>query len=320
MVLPTSVNGQLTRVITSAPNSAELKSSTWKGTSSASEIALVNSNIRALITKMNKPSVTMMKGSPISVAIGFTMAFTVAKIAATMSNVTALSPHEPRPSSLPLFSSIPPTTAAATHSAAALMPRRIARSFMSASCHVGGATPGKRVWAAGGPGHLTGMRVPRQWSGFLAVGGVLIAGTLLVAGLDRDAASQSLAGTCTDGDVQPTSCADPGAVYQVLTTVASGKAGCPDGDYFEERTGAGTLCLGYNVAAGDCVQDDPHGPTLIRCTTETRTPTIRVLKVVEDRATSKACRPLQGGAVKALTYTVPAKTLCIVHQPLTTAG
>jgi hypothetical protein len=146
-----------------------------------------------------------------------------------------------------------------------------------------------------------------------------MAGTLLVAGLDHDAASQALAGTCVNGDIEPASCADAEAVYQVLTTVQSGKAGCPDGDYFEERTGEGMLCLGYNVAAGDCVQDDPAGPTLVRCTSEAQIPTIRILKVVEDRATPKACRPIEGGAVRALTYTVPAKTLCIVHQPLAAA-
>lgn len=145
-------------------------------------------------------------------------------------------------------------------------------------------------------------------------------GTLLVAGLDQDAASQVRAGTCVDKDARPAACYDAGAVYQVLTTVPSDVAGCPDGDYVEKQTGADLLCLGYNVAAGDCVQDNPDGPMLVRCTTDTQTPTIRVLKVVEDRASAKACRGLDGDAVVALTYTEPATTVCIVHQPLASAA
>ncbi len=163
------------------------------------------------------------------------------------------------------------------------------------------------------------MNVLSKRDGFLAAGGVLLAGTLLIAGLDQNAASQVRAGTCVDGQAQPVSCGDASAVYEVLTTVPAGGTGCPDGDYFEKRSGADLLCLGYNVTAGDCVQDDPAGPMLVRCTTETQTPTFRILKVVEDRASSKACRRLDGDAVLALTYSEPATTLCIVHQPLASA-
>lgn len=164
------------------------------------------------------------------------------------------------------------------------------------------------------------MRVLPPRNGFLAVGGVLMAGTLLVAGLDQDAASQVRAGACVDKEARPTACGDAAAVYQVLTTVDDARLGCPPGDYVEKRSGGGLLCLGYNVAAGDCVQDDPAGPMLVRCTTDTRTPTIRILKVVENRATAKACRSLDGDAVVALTYSTPARTLCIVHQPLAPAA
>lgn len=170
--------------------------------------------------------------------------------------------------------------------------------------------------AARGTGHLNVMRVLPQRNGFLAAGGLLMAGTLLVAGLDQQAASQVHVGACVDKEARAAACSDADAVYQVLTTVDGDQAGCPDGDYVEKSSGADLLCLGYNVAAGDCVQDDPTGPVLVRCTTDTRTPTIRILKVVEKRATAKACRGLRGDAVLALTYSAPAKTLCIVHQPL----
>lgn len=169
-------------------------------------------------------------------------------------------------------------------------------------------------------GQLKIMRVLPQRHGFLAVGGVLVAGMLLVAGLGQDAASQVRAGACVDKQARSAACTDPAAVYQVLTTGVGGQGGCPDGDYVEKRSGAGLLCLGYNVAAGDCIQDDPTGPVLVRCTTDTQTPTIRILKVVEDRATAKACRSLDGDAVLALTYSAPATTLCIVHQPLAPAA
>lgn len=164
------------------------------------------------------------------------------------------------------------------------------------------------------------MHLPSQRSGFLAVGGVLVAGTLLMAGLDDEAASSMRAGMCVDADIEPAACADPAAVYQVLTTADSGSAGCPDGDYFAERAGGGLLCLGHNAAAGDCVQDDPEGPTLVPCRAETTIPTIRVLQVVDGQDTAKACRTIEGDAVRALTYSVPARTMCLVHQPLTTAG
>ena len=163
------------------------------------------------------------------------------------------------------------------------------------------------------------MGVLKQRNGFMALGGVLVAGTLMVAGLDQEAESSVRPGACVDGDLRPAACADQRAVYQVLTTVDSGKAGCPDGDYFEGRSGTDRLCLGFNVAAGDCVQDNPTGPVLVRCTTDTRTPTFRVLKVVQDRATPKVCRQLDGEAALALTYSMPRKTLCIVHQPLASA-
>jgi len=163
------------------------------------------------------------------------------------------------------------------------------------------------------------MRVPSQRTGFLAVGGSLAAATIVVAGLDQGASSQPLAGTCTDRDAHPAACADAAAVYQVLKTVqghAEGRTSCPKGDYMEKAGGPGTLCLGYNVAAGDCVQDDPEGPSLVACAPAVQRPTFRVLKVVEDKATSKACRPISGDAALALTYTVPAKTLCIAHLPI----
>ena len=163
------------------------------------------------------------------------------------------------------------------------------------------------------------MALLPQRNGFLAAGGVLMAGALLVAGLDQDAASQVRAGACVDKEGRSAACNDAAAVYKVLTTVEDEQSGCPDGDYVEKTTGASLLCLGYNVAAGDCVQDDPSGPLLVRCTTDSRTPTIRILKVVEDRATAKACRSLDGNAVVALTYSAPEKTLCIVHQPLAPA-
>ncbi len=163
------------------------------------------------------------------------------------------------------------------------------------------------------------MSVSSLRSGSLTVGGALMAGTLLVVGLEQEAASSVRAGACVDGDLRAASCTDERAVYEVLTTVDDARSACPQGDYFERRSGADLLCLGFNVAAGDCVQDDPAGPVLVRCTTETRTPTFRVLKVVEDRAASSACRELDGDAVSALTYSVPGKTLCIVHQPLASA-
>ena len=170
--------------------------------------------------------------------------------------------------------------------------------------------------AALGAGQLKIMRALPQRHGFLAVGGVLTAGMLLVAGLDQDAVSQVRAGACVDKEARPTACTDPGAVYQVLTATDGDRSGCPDGDYVEKRSGAGLLCLGYNVAAGDCVQDDPAGPMLVRCTAHAHAPTIRILKVVEDRATAKACNSLDREAVPALTYSAPPKTLCLVHQPL----
>ncbi|HUR06559.1 MAG TPA: hypothetical protein VM347_28710, partial [Nonomuraea sp.] len=110
-----------------------------------------------------------------------------------------------------------------------------------------------RVWATRAPGQLPAMR---QRTGLMAAGGGVLAATLLIAGLDNNAAGQPLAGTCVTSDLAPIPCAEHEAVYQVLTTVQSGKSGCPSGDYFEE----GSLCLGYNVAAGDCIQDDPAGP------------------------------------------------------------
>lgn len=163
------------------------------------------------------------------------------------------------------------------------------------------------------------MRLPRQRTGLLAVGGFLVAGTLLVGGMDQDASSQVLAGTCVDKDARPAACADAIAVYQVLTTAEGENATCPAGDYVDHVDGGGLLCLGYNVAAGDCVQDDPEGPQRVPCPAEAHRPTIRILKIVENRATASACKQIEGRAVVALTYSDPAQTLCIAHQPLAAA-
>ena len=117
-------------------------------------------------------------------------------------------------------------------------------------------------------------------------------------------------------DAKSADCSD--AVYQVLTTAPGTShdgSACPRGDYFEHAGGPGTLCLGWNVAAGDCVEDDPDGPLLVACGATAQRPTFRVLQVVDDRATAKACEPLGAGAA-ALTYSVPAKTLCITHLPI----
>lgn len=159
------------------------------------------------------------------------------------------------------------------------------------------------------------MRMPAQRRGYLAVGGSLMATTLFLVGTGSYGAVG--AGHCADKDAAPVGCSEPGAVYQVLATVPSDRGGCPQGDYVEHRGASGrTLCLGYNVAAGDCVQDDPSGPALVACRSVVATPTFRVLRVVENRATSKACRSVPGDAVVALRYSKPAKTLCIVHLPL----
>lgn len=162
------------------------------------------------------------------------------------------------------------------------------------------------------------MRVPSQRTGFLAVGGALLATTTLVAGLGQDASGRPLAGTCVDRDARPTRCTAAAAVYQVLTTVrgtANTGTACPRGDYLEKDGGLGTLCLGYNVAAGDCVEDDPEGPLFVPCAQAVDRPTFRVLRVVEDRASATACKPFGEGAA-ALTYAVPAKTVCIAHLPV----
>jgi hypothetical protein len=162
------------------------------------------------------------------------------------------------------------------------------------------------------------MRVPSQRSTLLAVGGVVIASTVLVAGLDQDASSRPLAGTCTDADAQPAACTDPAAIYQVLTTVPrtspDGDA-CPRGDYIAHPGGPGTLCLGFNAKAGDCIEDDPEGPAFVPCAASAERPTFRVLRVVQDRSTAKVCKPV-GEAAVALRYSVPAKTLCIAHLPV----
>jgi hypothetical protein len=160
------------------------------------------------------------------------------------------------------------------------------------------------------------MRVPAQRRSFQAFGGVLTAAALLVVGSGPHGAGAARAGGCTDKDATATSCADPAAVYQVLTTVPGRDAACPHGDYFAHAGSAGTLCLGYNVAAADCIQDDPAGPARVACRPEVSTPTFQVLDVVENRATAEACRSAPGERAVALTYSVPAKTLCILHLPL----
>jgi hypothetical protein len=165
------------------------------------------------------------------------------------------------------------------------------------------------------------MHVPSQRTGFLAVGGVLLAATTLVAGLGQGASGRPLAGDCVDRDAQPARCTDAAGVYQVLTTVrgtANSGAACPRGDYLEKSGGLGTLCLGYNVAAGDCIEDDPEGPLFVPCSRAVDRPTFRVLSVIEDRANAKACQRFGEGAA-ALTYSVPAKTVCIAHLPVAAA-
>lgn len=115
-------------------------------------------------------------------------------------------------------------------------------------------------------------------------------------------------------------CSDARAVHQVLTHVAGRDAPCPVGDYISHAEGSRTLCLGYNVTAGDCFADSPTQPRLVPCTEAATEPTLRVLRVVDNRATPKVCRPTPGGDVVALTYAVPARTLCITHLPLVAAA
>lgn len=162
------------------------------------------------------------------------------------------------------------------------------------------------------------MHVPTRRTGLLAAAGVLTAATVLVGGVQQGASGQPTAGSCVDRDARPAPCSAPAAVYQVLTVARSASAdgsACPRGDYFEHPGGPGTLCLGWNAAAGDCIEDDPEGPSFVACAPAARRPTFQVRKVLDGRASAKACAPL-GPTVAALTYSVPAKTLCITHLPI----
>ncbi len=156
-------------------------------------------------------------------------------------------------------------------------------------------------------------------------GAVAVVAVGLGSNVASNAASTAPAasvGSCVDGDKQSAPCDDPAAVYEVLATAKSA-TGCPTGDYFFADAARGSdsgseegLCLGYNVAVGDCVQDDPESPRRVACAPEVLTPTFRVLQVVDGRATANACRGSDSGPVAALTYSVPKRTLCLEHLPV----
>lgn len=119
-----------------------------------------------------------------------------------------------------------------------------------------------------------------------------------------------------DADLDRAPCADRSAIFQVLTQTAGERRACPPGDYIAYAKGRDTLCLGYNVAAGDCFEESGSDPHFTDCAAAPRPSTIRVLRVVDGRSSAKACADLAGRAapaVRALTYSVPLKTLCVTR-------
>src|ERR671912_1481971 len=114
----------LTRLTTSAPQKAGQNPSTRKPSPRAPLTALVNHSIKPLMMKMNKPSVTRMRGNVRIFVVNPTNVFTTPKINATPKN--GIQPPE---------NVTPGTTRVATHSAAALMSRRTRKPILELSVY-----------------------------------------------------------------------------------------------------------------------------------------------------------------------------------------
>jgi hypothetical protein len=110
-------------------------------------------------------------------------------------------------------------------------------------------------------------------------------------------------------------CARKDAVYRVALRLSNTTASCPTDSYTPYlESGIGKdfkLCLGYNVATGECFEESEQLRSKITCTSSPGEGRIKVLKVVEGVAAESACDSLHRSDVFAGVYPVPApRTVC----------
>ena len=165
------------------------------------------------------------------------------------------------------------------------------------------------------------------WIVFGVVAGILLLigqGVILV-GLGNSTATGAQVGDCfaiTDVRGAPSAssglsrvqaeradCSRADAIYRVAERLSDVSGACPTDSYTPfVWKGIGQdfkLCLGYNVAAGDCFEESAQLRSKIACSTRPGEGRIQVLKVVTGVADESACDSLERRDVFAGVYPVP---------------
>jgi hypothetical protein len=111
------------------------------------------------------------------------------------------------------------------------------------------------------------------------------------------------------------SCSDPLALYKIALKKSGTTGKCAGGDYTPfVQTGLGddfTLCLGYNVATGDCFEESDTARKKIPCGTAPAEGRFKVVKKVDGVAAASACKGT-GKNIFAGLFPLPTpSTLCI---------
>jgi len=116
-------------------------------------------------------------------------------------------------------------------------------------------------------------------------------------------------------DAQKASCSDPKAIYRVAQKLSNTHAACPTDAYNPYvQSGIGRdfkLCLGYNVATGECLEESNDLRSKIPCTSSPADGRLKVLQVVKGVARESACDSFKRRDIFAAVYPVPEPhTIC----------
>jgi hypothetical protein len=115
------------------------------------------------------------------------------------------------------------------------------------------------------------------------------------------------------GPVRQIYCGDPAAAYQVGVRL-DGLADCPAQIYTVRRDAEGfTLCLMYNVRAGQCFLESPAQTGSFDCAEGPRAGAIKILKRVDGTVDQAQCESVAEPGVLAALIPQPKTTFCYVE-------
>jgi hypothetical protein len=154
---------------------------------------------------------------------------------------------------------------------------------------------------------------------------VVVVATVLVTRMDSSAGPLK-AGDCLavvqvetapgvppgTGPVRRVGCGDPGAAYEIGVRL-DGLADCPAQIYTARRDAAGfTLCLMYNVKAGQCFLESPAQTGSFDCAEGPRAGAIKILRRFDGVLDASRCDGAAPSGVLVALIPEPKTTFCYV--------